>query len=334
MELFEKIKYKKEREIKIFNIPVCHYGEKEEQFHKEKYLDLFPKAYIKVLLDKILLEIDTAYDLIFIIRVNAIGENYLLNFLYEEVAKKNKAKKVCFILPKCNKKYKEIFEMFSNVDVYYTNQSLEFLNSVLTKFIYKYKNRKFIVYHCPLKYTHSYLDNSVIYPQVIKNYVNATNFIKKEIKFYHTEEKIKNKFNNFNFNNFIFINPEVKSLKSLSQSFWDSIYNYLVNNHIEFFINRSNNNHDYNLSIMETCYLASLSKKIITMRTGLSEVLSYFQIPMHVIYTDYKFKNENSSKLKQLSSLKNYPFVNPETIYEYEYMQNDEDLIKQIIERL
>ena len=133
MPIFEKVKYKKEREVNFCGLTLCHYGEKEYPLHKERYFELFPKkSYLASFLDLILSETNNEYDFVILCRVNAIGESYLLNYLHAEMAKQNKARKYCIVVH--NRNYVPMFKMFSDVPVIYINLDKILLNAVLKKY--------------------------------------------------------------------------------------------------------------------------------------------------------------------------------------------------------
>ena len=339
MKFFEKVKINngksKEREIRILGFPICKYGKVYNNNTKEKYCEIFPKKYIYNVLDQIINQIGTQYDYVWICRVNAIGENYLLNFLYDEVVANNNIKKYCFVFHQNNKHVAEIFKLFSPVETYITSVPLAILNSVLEEKEYFYKNIKFHVHHCPLKETSSFLSGDKHYTQVIKELVGATKYYNKNIKIPSHDFKLS--LSNLNIDNFVFINPEVKSLKPLSCEFWSNLCTELKNKGYDIYVNSkkgvSSLGHAAQLSIIEALYLASKAKYIITMRTGFSELLSCLNIPMHTIYTDSIFEDNSVAKVRTLFSLQSYPLVNTKTLYEYQEI-NETLLLQCILKRI
>ena len=70
------------------------------------------------------------------------------------------------------------------------------------------------------------------------------------------------------------------------------------------------------LNIAEALYLAQISKGIIGLRCGFIELMSMFDVTKHIIYTSCKWNT--IPQIKNVTTLLNYPFVKPETIFEYE----------------
>ena len=165
--------------LELFNFPIVEIGE----YNDTKYFDLFPKKTIlSSLFEDILSATGYDYDLIVIVRVNAIGESYILNYLYDEIKRKNKADKICFVLHNENKKYESMFKMFSDVDVFNVPISIKHLNALLKKNFYIYKNKKFIVYHTTVDNATKYLKYKRHYVETLKKYMNVKKLTKKEIK--------------------------------------------------------------------------------------------------------------------------------------------------------
>ena len=83
----------------------------------------------------------------------------------------------------------------------------------------------------------------------------------------------------------------------------------------------------------EITYLAQLSKGVIGLRSGLTEIFSQFDLSMHILYTE-TFGIE-AEKFIKLYSLKEYPNANRKMIFEYDTMEyNENEIINKIIERI
>lgn len=347
MKLVEKIRINagktREREIRFLNIPIVQYGKKEENRIKEKYIDILPKSYVKKCLKIIYDKLPHKYDLIYILRCNAIGENYLLTYLFEEVQKKKHAQNVCFIMHKNNAHYIETLKLFTDIDIFVTEVPLSVLNAVLTKFTYMYHNTEFHIHHCPLNKTADFLHfkQKEHYTKTIMRYVGATKYRKKNIAIDTTKyQQIIPKVKNLNLQKFIFLAPECKSLIPLENNFWEELSYILKKKGYDIYINTrsgefdSNIGHTANLTCAEAVYLANLSQGIISMRSGLTEVLATLNKPMHIIYSNSIFDNSNDLTVKELFTLKDYPNSNPQKIFEYSISNNcPENIIKSIVER-
>ena len=122
MKLFEKVKidYKNnhEREIRFLNFPIIQYGKIEENDIQETYLEILPflnsSKKLEQFWQSILNQIDHKHDQIFIMRVPALGEAYLFNFLIDELINKYKAKNPCIVF--YSKKQSDVFNAFRYTD--------------------------------------------------------------------------------------------------------------------------------------------------------------------------------------------------------------------------
>ena len=148
----------------------------------------------------------------------------------------------------------------------------------------------------------------------------------------------KCKYAGLNLNNFIFMAPESFAIKMYNENFWEQLIGILQKNGYDVFLNivackgvmkknsyandkarithlnNINNVKSFFLTIAEAYALACKAKKIITQRSGFSELLVQTQVPMCVIYTG---NNINSAeRMKKIDSLLMSPFANPKNIYE------------------
>ena len=336
MKLFEKIKidYKNnhEREIRFLNIPIIQYGKKEENGVKEKYIDILSKSFEHKELDKILDLLPTNYDYIFLIRAG-LGEAYLLNFMLDAIIKKYNIKKPCLICK--SKAYVDLFNLFNpNIDSYCDIIDFTRLSHVLQKRCIKYKNVTFNINPSTFNEIKQLCTNYELnlenrhYADIIKQFNNINNFICKKPTFNPNIEKyIYEKINSLNKGNLIFIINEANFIHNLSYSFWEKLITILKKYGYDVLINSAN------LSISEAMYLASQSKAVIGMRCGFSEILSTLNIPKHIIYTNCKF--HDLPNFKDNFSLQKYPFVDENTLFEYQLSnQNEEELLEKIIRNL
>ncbi len=334
MSLIKKYKFNKQKEITILNIPLCHYGERNENGVVEKYFELFPKSYFKKIMKIIYENLDKKYDFVFICRVNAVGENYLLNYLFQEVAEINNAKKYCFIVFN-QKNYIPVFKMFSNVHVINCIVDRVILNTALNKRKFTYKGIKFQVFQCTLdeinylfREKYAKQDYQIPYPEQIRIWAGVSKFRYLPMVFTENDKNIINKFQNVNLKNFIFLSSEAKSVLPLSENFWNRLKTALREHGYDIIENSKT------ITYPQAVYIASQARYIIALRSGITEIFSTLNVPQHIIYTKHRFSPISTRKTREVHSLKNYPFVNQEIIYEYEYNNNDEDLIRQIIERV
>ena len=330
MEMIHKIRFGTEREVRLFGLPVCQY----DRNPNHTYFSLFPKSFISKTLKQISREIGKDYDLVFLLRCNAIGENYLLNFLYKEVMMNKNAKKVCFVLHKNNAHCLPMLRLFTDVDIYITEVPLAKLNAVLEKKSYRYKNSEFITYHCPLSKITDYQSDN--YCKHIQTLVGASSFEHIKLNFPQGIENCEKRLVGINLDKFVFINPEVKSLEALPEAFWTKLVEEVRKLGYDVFINTKNGSStlgfSVNCSLVEAAYIASKAKAVITMRTGFSELISTVAQTMHVIYTPSIFDGKD---VMNLFSLMEYPFVDKGAIHEYNASEEKLDtLLNDVLDSL
>ncbi len=118
-----------------------------------------------------------------------------------------------------------------------------------------------------------------------------------------------------NLNNFIFIAPEAKTLKYYNNEFWKNLINKFKSQGYDIFINICDKNlfdfgnieyKTYDLSYSECFALAKHSKKIITLRSGLTEFLLHTGVDMYIIFPP----RENLAKTEisyKMHGLYNFP---------------------------
>ena len=130
-----------------------------------------------------------------------------------------------------------------------------------------------------------------------------------------------------NLNNFIFLCPESQSNEDPKEDFWKNIINDFYNKGYDVFLNVLEQNPKFGtaktcfLTFEEVYYIASLSKKIIGLRSGFIEYLTSIKnVPITCYYTDFK----DRCKLKPIDaetvlkgfSLKKLPNVEAKNITE------------------
>ncbi|MCD7780769.1 MAG: hypothetical protein LUH05_08885, partial [Candidatus Gastranaerophilales bacterium] len=130
-----------------------------------------------------------------------------------------------------------------------------------------------------------------------------------------------------NLDNFIFISPESMSNESPNKNYWCDLCDKYYNAGFDIFINAINQSPDYGfgktcfLTFDEAYYIASLSKKIIGLRSGFIEILTSIKnVPITCLYTDFKdrgiLKPIAAEKVMSAFSLKKLPNANEENIKE------------------
>lgn len=155
--IYEKIKIFKEREIRIFGLPVIQYGSRIlPDGTNEKFFRLFHKSLEHQFLDYILSFVPNEHDYIFLVRCNGLGENYLLNFMLDEMIKKKGIKNPCFVSHR--EVYRDLFAMWNDIPFYKDPFiRLSYWNAVLLHPIYHYKGKTFHVYHTTVNESKNFL---------------------------------------------------------------------------------------------------------------------------------------------------------------------------------
>lgn len=316
MKIFKKITINKEREIQFFNIPILSYGTKYYKDSKKNvYFNLFPKSFKYQVYDELLKITENKHDFIIIVRAG-LGEAYLLNFMLDEILHRYNAKKPCFVGHRDF--YKELFSLYyPNIPFYTHNINTNFMFNVLDKKYDKYKNCLFNVNPSPLKNLQNLLaqyEKGVVkdnYSYIIKNFNNTKNYKNKQIKYKNNIENIVElKFPNIKNEQFIFVVKDANFVKPLPANFWETLISQLENLGYKIVYNSKD------ISIQEARYIASYAKALIAIRGGFCEILSTLNVPKHIIYTPCK--HNDLKNIVDLFSLKKYPFVNPQTIFEYD----------------
>lgn len=325
MKLIKKTKINNEYEIKFLSLPLVQYGSFESKEKKEKYFEIFPKSYEAKMLDEILKTTTKAHDWIFLLRAG-LGEAYLLNFMLDEILKNKKIKTPCFV---CHRKsYKYLFELyFPNIPFYYIDIDIKRLFPMLTKRFIKYKGHNFNINPTTLKEVQKLFNDyeknieTRHYTDVIKEFNKINNFsFKKPCFKKETETSLIKKTKNLNKNNFIFIINDANFVTKLPEKFWKELEESLKEKGYDVFINSQK------LTISEAIMLADKAKAIIGLRCGFSELISTLNTKKYIIYTTCK--HNNLPKLEQILTLKKYPFVNKETIFEYNILKDNIEIIK------
>lgn len=213
--------------------------------------------------------------------------------------------------------------------------------------------KKFKSARADLRFTYKDKNIFKIYPSISQNridgFLNSVNLKKDELekKDIVLTDSDKNSFKtklknmNLDLNNFVIIAPEADSYKLCNNEFWQSLCKGLKTKGYDIFLNSMKESplteiyeHTF-LTHKEIMQLTPLSKGVISLRSGFSELLSYFDLPMHIIYNfENGFSQDEINSKIFYDSLYNYPFINKEMINEYNYLDEPyENLVKKILEK-
>ena len=318
-----------------------------------------PMAYYYNIIDKLIKKYPN-YKNYYLVQAG-IGEFYSLGHHLTSLLNNNGIEDYIII---GNREYhKKIVGLFDkNINIVSDSSVLQMYGIPCHKLIYK--NRNFITPFSAefSKEYQNYLDEN-------KN-ANCYLAIKNVLKLGDVErciqiddnEKILNIIKYVLNNKFIFVAPEAVSTEATGNDFFKYICKKIKDMGFEVFLNVMDlknyieGTYQIYLNTEEAIQLAKYSSGIITMRSGFSECLSSLKLPMFVIYNNvtpnpnlYKnflFSNvdevfkkmffTNSSYLKRMLSLKHYPNVNKDLIFEYDYNAYEDklNLADEIINKL
>lgn len=255
---------------------------------------LFEKKYLKFF--------DNKYDDIYILNANS-GEIYLfLTYIFEAIKNRNNSKCPLFVASK--KYHTELVKMI------YPDIPCVFIPHFYRKIkspTFTVKNFRFFTIF-PKYYFANVEDaiktnpvGKVNYFEFMLNYFNLAkeNIIINHIKIPDNSEKsmlkkIKNL--NLNLDKFVFLSPEAISCELLPDSYWINLINEYKSEGYDIFVNLTGDFVDLGTVEYKSCFLtyseafalASKAKKIISLRSGFSEILAQTGVPMEIIYTKFK----------------------------------------------
>ena len=347
MKLFEKIKVRQEKEIRFLGVPILQYGNKELSGFKEKYLNLFPKrSFRKDFFEYIIANLDKKYENI-IFYEHHIGEFVIFLQLFNLIVKKYKLNDYVLIIG--SQKFADLINLFG-LEINYKVIKVDYyrmFDMFKEREIYNYKKMKFILFQ-----SDNYLDFRVRLANGEK-----INFYKYICECFHLDKKnvpsikfcpnlvlensVKENVNrcNLNLDKFIIINPFAQSVEPLSIDFWQALINCLVENGYDVYLNSSNPGRYKNvkciyLRLDEVALLSTYAKAIISLRSGLDDLLILANRPMHVVFTPLNGIKEKNSKYTLTGySLKNLPFGNS-NIFEYKFQNDESVILKQILRNI
>lgn len=315
----------KEKRIKFLGIPIY-----EKIFNKTtglKEYRLFGNKLSFInspskLFRKILTLIPHDCDDIYLVR-QSTGESYLFANMAEEMVKNNGSKKPVFFFTR--KYHFDFFEMYSNKVFDYTFEYISPINfPYFNKHKYVYKNKNFYICtdHLYLlenllcKFSSKYKKPDFNYPENIAKYLNVKNH---EHCFKYP--KLKNEYRSFanrylkKFNidseKFVVLYNQSGTVLSLESSFWRSLEHSLKENGIPYIYNNPK------LNFKEMTAICEKSSAIIASRTGAIESLLPLEKKMFVLYSTMPRFNYDADTAICLYSLKKYPKVNADKIFEY-----------------
>ena len=258
---------------------------------------------------------DKKYDDIYLLNANS-GEAYLfLTYCLDACIKKYGSKMpllvatkpyhtelIKMICPDIDYVYIKPFSMFVKSDtVYFKIDNFRFFQA--------FSNKHFLQVEIDIKN-----DENAHYFKSILNEFDLTQHdiqMRKTLEIMSSVNSMLEKVKNINLNldKFVLVAPEANSCELLDNKYWIDLINQYSNDGYDVFVNFAGEEVDLTGATFKTCFLtyseifslAKKAKKIIMLRSGLSELLTQTGVPMEVLYT--KFGNRilfNSMEIEQV----------------------------------
>lgn len=333
-----------EKDIKIFNKSILkRINNNDEQswyfdnkcFHRKSIKEDFAKICFK--------KAKSQYDKIYILNANS-GETYLfLTYILNVLINKYGIKSILLV---AKRKYQADLAKMICPDVKCILISRNKINS-LNFDSFSYNNSKFFMLFASL-YFKKVEDDIKYNPLGTKHYfqsilekmnISEDELIYQKIKVPDSVEKTlmkKIKKINLNLEKFVFISPEAKSCSNIEVEFWTNLISDIKAKGYDIFVNIAEKNIDIPiknnyktcfLTFSEAFYLASLSKRIISLRSGFTEVLLQTNVPIDVLYTGYKdrpyFGELTVEQVMSGFAVNKLPNINDFDITEYNAEKDD-----------
>lgn len=303
------------KEIKQNNIQWKFFG---INIKHDNLYDKFKKKYFKYF--------DKEHDDIYLLNANS-GEAYLfLTYCLDACIKKYGSKNPLLVATKPY--HTELIKMICpDIDYIYIKRFNMFVKSETVdfridnfRFFQAFSHKHFMQVEIDIKndetahYFKSILEEFNLTQQDIET--RETLEIMSSVK--SMLEKVKEI--NLNLDKFVLMAPEAHSCTLINNEYWIELINKYKNEGYDVFVNLVGDEIDLAGANYKTCYLtyseiyslAKRAKKIIMLRSGLTELFLQTNVPMEVLYT--KFRDRiliNSMEVEQVKrgfSLKNIPY--------------------------
>lgn len=311
---------------------------------KISLLDTFKKRYFKYF--------GRHYDDIYILNANS-GEVYLtLTYFIDSLMKKNGSKKPLLLATK--KYHVDMIKMICP-DIPYRYIKKFNLNIVGDTFKID-KFRFFLLYDSPhFKQVENDIKNNPLGKHYyFKSILNRLGLSMDELSMrkitvpFEDEQSMLEKVSKtgLNLNKFVFLAPEAQSCKLYDEDFWVTLINTLQENGCDVFVNLVDNTvklegalnfKTCRLSFAEAFALAKQAKKIVSLRSGLTEFLLQTNVPIDVLYTKFKHRHFfNDMDIYHVMSgfgISQIPFVDKEKIQEFNMFEmSSKECLEKIME--
>lgn len=306
INLLKRIEDKEARTYYFINIPLKKIS--LEKIFKDKFIKYFDKK----------------YDDIYLLNANG-GEIYLfLTYVIDAVLKKNNSKSPLIVT---NREYhKDLVKIICP----------EIPCLVIKNFRCNIQKKSFKIdnFNFTVVFPHTYFQqvefdiknnpDTAHYFKSILKYFNVSNdelsYRKIQIPKQDEESALsKAKKENLNLDNFIFLAPEAQSCELIEEKFWIDLIKDYQSKGFDIFVNLKDNMvklenisfKTFPLTFPEAFALAKKAKKIITLRSGINELLLQTGVEMEVYYTNFRHRETfgmiNAQKVINGFKLKEIP---------------------------
>ena len=296
--------------------------------------------------DNYISEIEFDFDDVYILSANSGEINAFVAYLAETVFKKNGSKNPLIVATK--NYHKDIVEMYlpNYNSVYYDCYLFTFgLRDLGASWEYNDHNI-YIMYSANHFSKVNCFGLKNYYYNAIVDYVGLS-YTDSQVPNWTIKQEIKDsvlkkiEHLNLDIDNFVILTPEAATFSELKPEFWNEFSLRLKDIGLSTFFNISKFSNDYTkdgefpiLSYQEIFYLATLSKAIVSLRSGLTEFLIPTNTPLITLFSCCW--NNPVEETRPIYSVMDLPHVTEDKVSEL-YTQNysnTELLIEEIIEKI
>jgi len=288
--------------------------------------------------DEYIANIYVDFDDVYILSANSGEINAFIAYLAKNTFKKNGSKKPLIIASK--EYHKDILEMylpeysFMYIDCYPFTFSLRNIGSS-----WEYNNHKFYIMYNRQHFdnVNCFFLNNYYYDAIVK-YVGLS-YEESQIPNWTIKQEVKDtllkkiKPLKLDLENLIILAPEASTISELSSDFWNKLDKELNDLGFSTFINIARRpslyvkDNDYPiLTYKEIFYLTTLSKTVVSLRSGLTEFLIPSDIPIITLFSPCW--GNKTEIVKNIYSVKGLPYVTEDKVQElYTDAYPDYDLL-------
>lgn len=343
------------KEVKILGLPIIQRDEENnfmtyylfgKKIKRISLFDDFAKKYSKYF--------DKKHDDIYILNANS-GEVYLtLTYVLDALIQKNQSKNPLLVATK--KYHVDIIKMVCpDLPYVFVND----MNLKMTGKSFEANGFRFFLMYDLTHFKQVEIDikeNEVGTHHYFKSILNHFELEESDLKLRKinilpdAEENMlrKIKKTGLNLDNFVFLSPEAQSCNHYDNNFWVTLINKLQNKGYDIFVNlvgedvQLDGATDYKtcfLSYAEVFALAKRAKRIVSLRSGLTEFLLQTEVPMDVLYTKFRhrhiFNDMDSYHVMAGFGISQIPFIDVDKIREFNALEiSQNNCVNEIVNAL